>query len=394
LKQGRTIIEVGRAAPAAQAPTDEEAEAAVDAGTGIEAEWRELQVPQPQHGERLDRALAALVPEFSRNYLQQLVEDGAVTVNGRAATRPAHRVKAGDRLGVELRPTPQSMAFRPEAMPLAVVHEDEHLLVLDKPAGLVVHPAPGNWSGTLLNGLLARDGRAGQLPRAGIVHRLDKDTSGLMVVARTRAAMDALVRMIAAREVSRQYLALAHGRWRGASPRTVEAPIGRDVRNRLRMAVVDLEQGSGKPAMTTFDLLDTNAQGSLVRASLHTGRTHQIRVHMAHLGHPLVGDTLYGGAPAAGLERQALHAFRLAFTHPVTRERIDLQAPLPADLAEGVAAWGLRYNPAPAMAPVATPAATVPGSAGPGAAPTPPDPAGPHATGAPPGARPRKNAKT
>src|SRR4051812_20843574 len=229
---------------------DDESEA------GADAELREVLVPAALHLERLDRALAQLVPEFSRNYLQQLVDDGAATINGRAATRPAHRVKAGDRLAIELRPTPQSQAFRPEAMALQVVHEDAHLLVIDKPAGLVVHPAPGNWSGTLLNGLLARDTLAGHLPRAGIVHRLDKDTSGLMVVARTRTAMDALVRMIAAREVSRQYLAIAHGRWTGPSPRDVQAPIGRDPRNRLRMAVVDLARDSGKPAATTLELLD------------------------------------------------------------------------------------------------------------------------------------------
>jgi 23S rRNA pseudouridine1911/1915/1917 synthase len=345
LNQGRKIIEAGVVAT----PADDEPD------TGADAELREVGVPASLHGERLDRALAQLVPELSRNYLQQLVEAGACAVNGRAASRAAHRVKAGDRVAIELRPTPQSQAFRPEPMPIAVVHEDAHLLVIDKPAGLVVHPAPGNWSGTLLNGLLARDTQAAQLPRAGIVHRLDKDTSGLMVVARTRAAMDALVRMIAARDVSRHYLALAHGRWSGPAPRDVQAPIGRDPRNRLRMAVVDLARDAGKPAATTFDLLDTNERACLVQASLHTGRTHQIRVHMASIGHPLVGDTLYGGEPGHGVERQALHAFRLAFVHPVTQEQLDLRSPLTEDLREGIAAWGLRYNPAPAMAPVVAP---------------------------------------
>ncbi|HYF44557.1 MAG TPA: RluA family pseudouridine synthase, partial [Ramlibacter sp.] len=273
-----------------------------------------------------------------------LVNGGAVTLNGRRVARPAHRVKAGDALTIELRPTPQSLAFQPEAMPLAVVHEDDHLLVIDKPPGLVVHPAPGNWSGTLLNGLLARDDRAGQLPRAGIVHRLDKDTSGLMVVARTRAAMDALVRLIAAREVSRQYVALAHRPWRGTAMRQVRAAIGRDPRNRLRMAVVDLDQNSGKPASTGFQLLQNCEHGCWVKAVLETGRTHQIRVHMAHLGHPLVADELYGGACAAGLSRQALHAFRLAFAHPVTGQVMEFRAPLPHDLRAALAAWGLRYN--------------------------------------------------
>ena len=310
-----------------------------DAGD-LESELRPFLVDAAHHGERLDRALAALVPEFSRSYLAQLVEAGAVTLAGKAVTRPAQKVKAGDAGTIELRPTPQSQAFKAEPVPLHVVHEDEHLLVIDKPAGLVVHPAAGNWSGTLLNGLLARDAAAAALPRAGIVHRLDKDTSGLMVVARTRAAMDALVRMIAAREVSRQYLALAHRVWEGARTRTVDAPIGRDPRNRLRMAVVD----TGKPAQTTLELLDNAAQGCFVRATLHTGRTHQIRVHMAHVGHPLVGDALYGGAPGAGLARQALHAFRLAFAHPVTGVSLEFHAPPPADMRSALAAWGVRYN--------------------------------------------------
>jgi 23S rRNA pseudouridine1911/1915/1917 synthase len=301
-------------------------------------------VPAALHQQRLDRALAALVPEFSRSYLQQLVEAGAVQLAGASVTKPAHKVRAGDQGQIELRPTPQSQAFQPEAIPLAVVHEDAHLLVVDKPAGLVVHPAPGNWSGTLLNALLARDAQARTLPRAGIVHRLDKDTSGLMVVARTRQAMDALVAQIAARDVTRQYLALAHREWQGAARRRIEGAIGRDPRNRLRMAVVDPERHPGKPAATVVDLLDTNAQGCAMRCTLETGRTHQIRVHLAHVGHPLLADTLYGGTPAAGLQRQALHAFRLAFVHPVSGESLSFVAPPPADLRQAWTAWGLRYN--------------------------------------------------
>lgn len=307
---------------------------------GPQSELRPFQINALHHGDRLDRALAALVPEFSRSYLQQLIEAGAVALNGAAATRSAAKVKAGDAGVVELRPTPQSQAFRPEEMALAVVFEDAHLLVIDKPAGLVVHPAPGNWSGTLLNGLLARDPQAAMLPRAGIVHRLDKDTSGLMVVARTRAAMDALVQRIAAREVARQYVALAHRTWGGARSRHVNEPIGRDPRNRLRMAVVE----GGKPASTGFELLQDAAEGCWVRATLQTGRTHQIRVHMAHIGHPLVGDELYGGAPAASMKRQALHAYRLAFEHPATGEMLEFQAPLPPDLRQALGLWGLRYN--------------------------------------------------
>lgn len=296
------------------------------------------------HGQRLDRVLAELVPELSRSYLQQLVEAGAVLLAGKPVRKPAHKVRAGDTGVVELRPTLQSQAFRPEAIGLDVVHEDEHLLVVDKPAGLVVHPAPGNWSGTLLNALLARDPAASALPRAGIVHRLDKDTSGLMVVARTRGAMDKLVGMIAAREVVRQYLALAHRPWAGTAQRLVEAPIGRDPRNRLRMAVLDPQRHSAKPAATTLELLHNAEAGCLVRASLHTGRTHQIRVHMAHIGHPLVADELYGGARAAGMLRQALHAQRLAFAHPMTGRALEFLSPLPVDLRQALQAWGLRYN--------------------------------------------------
>jgi 23S rRNA pseudouridine1911/1915/1917 synthase len=340
LNQGKFIISTDPLAPGDEALADEAADLA-DAGP--EAEVRVVVADAADHGDRLDRALARKLPEFSRSYLQQLIDEGAVTVGNALARRPAQRLKAGERIAIELRPTPQSQAFRPEPMALRVVHEDEHLLVINKPAGLVVHPAPGNWSGTLLNGLLARDPRAAEVPRAGIVHRLDKDTSGLMVVARTRAAMDALVRMIAAREVSRQYLALAHGAWQGATTRQVDAAIGRDPRNRLRMAVVDLAQHAGKPASTTFELLDNAAAGCWVHCTLHTGRTHQIRVHMASIGHPLVADTLYGGTPAAGMARQALHARRLAFTHPVTQEALEFLAPLPADLEAALAEWGL-YN--------------------------------------------------
>jgi 23S rRNA pseudouridine1911/1915/1917 synthase len=308
------------------------------------SEQRPFVIDPAQHGQRLDRALAALVPEFSRSYLQQLIEAGAVELQGRTLTKVSATVKAGQAGRIELRPTPQSQAFRPEAMDIVTVHEDEHLRIIDKPAGLVVHPAPGHWSGTLLNGLLALDPKAVLLPRAGIVHRLDRDTSGLMVVARTRAAMDAMVALIAAREVKRQYLAIGHKPWEGAAARQVDAPIGRDPRNRLRMAVVDLERHAGKTARTLIERLDSNAEGCAVRCTLETGRTHQIRVHMASIGHPLVGDALYGGAPAAGLSRQALHAFRLAFVHPVTQEAMEFRSPPPPDLVQALQSWGLDYN--------------------------------------------------
>lgn len=314
----------------------------LEPGAGFEL--RQVVVPAASHGERLDRTLALAVPEFSRSYLQQLIAAGAVQLNGVTVTKSAGRVKAGNTLQVELKPTPQSQAFKPETMALEIVFEDAHLLVLNKPAGLVVHPAPGNWSGTLLNGLLARDPQASLLPRAGIVHRLDKDTSGLMVVARTRQVMDQLVAMIAARTVSREYLALAHGDWQGPASRQVEDPIGRDPRNRLRMAVVDLERHAGKTASTGIFRLGSEGGYCLVRCKLQTGRTHQIRVHMAAIGHPLVADEVYGGRPTSGLVRQALHACRLAFVHPVTHAALEFLSPLPADLAAAVAGVGLGYN--------------------------------------------------
>jgi 23S rRNA pseudouridine1911/1915/1917 synthase len=310
-----------------------------------ETELRNLTVSPAQHGDRIDRALAQAAAEFSRSYLQQLIEEGAVSLNGQTVAKSAQRVKAGDLVAVELRPTQQSQAFKAQPMDLDVVYEDEHVLVINKPAGLVVHPAPGNWSGTLLNGLLARDPQFASVPRAGIVHRLDKDTSGLMVVARTRLAMDALVKAIAAREVSRQYLALAQNPWKGAAQVSVDKPIGRDPRNRLRMAVVDLSVSSGKQARTEVFWLANSVNGCWVRCALHTGRTHQIRVHMASLGHPLVGDAMYGGSPEAGMSRQALHAFRLAFHHPTTGVWKEFHAQPATDFLALLALWGLSYNP-------------------------------------------------
>ncbi len=214
-------------------------------------------------------------------------------------------------------------------------------MVIDKPAGLVVHPAPGNWSGTLLNGLLAHHEGARMLPRAGIVHRLDKDTSGLMVVAKTRAAMDALVARIAAREVRREYLALAHKPWQGPARIQVDQAIGRDPRQRVRMAVVDLGHQAGKTALTELHMLASRGEACLVHCKLHTGRTHQIRVHLAHLGHPLVADELYGGRPLAGMQRQALHAWRLSLVHPVTGQHAAWKAEPPVDFAQARHRLGL-----------------------------------------------------
>lgn len=317
----------------------------LDSGTETElVELRHLQVLPDWHGQRLDKVLALALEAFSRSYLQQRIDAGDVRLDDRVVLKAAHRVRWGQRLEVTLRATPQSQAFVAEALPVETVYEDDHLRVVHKPAGMVVHPAPGNWRGTLLNALLALDPASRDLPRAGIVHRLDKDTSGLMVVARTRQTMDALVQMIAARSVSRQYLAIGHRGWPAASQRTVDAAIGRDVQNRLRMAVVDPTRQPGKAARTDFECLDQQEDACLVLCRLHTGRTHQIRVHMAHIGHPLVGDTLYGGRALASMNRQALHAWRLAFEHPVDGTPLCWTAPMPEDMRQALSALGLRYN--------------------------------------------------
>ena len=304
-------------------------------------ERREATVPAALHRARLDKAVVAAAPEFSRSHLQALIEAGHVTLDGQARLTSSHKVQAGQRLAVVLVPTDESRAFRAEPMALAVLHEDAALLIVDKPAGLVVHPAAGHWHGTLMNGLLAWHAGAVLLPRAGIVHRLDKDTSGLMVVAKTLPAMTALVRAIAAREVRRDYLALVHGAWPAGRLR-VDAPVGRDPASRVRMAVV----ASGKTAQTDFErVAERSVDGravSALRCTLQTGRTHQIRVHAASRGHPLVGDAVYGGAPALGLERQALHARRLAFQHPLGGRPLVFEAPPPADFDT---AWRLVCGP-------------------------------------------------
>lgn len=315
-----------------------------------EPEQRTLEVPLSAQGQRLDAFLAASVPEYSRSHLKTLIDAGCVQVNGQPATSASRKVMLGQVLTVLLKPTAMSQAFVPEPMDLDVVFEDEHLMVINKPAGLVVHPAAGNWSGTLMNGLLAHHAGAVDLPRAGIVHRLDKDTSGLMVVGKSLVAITALSRAIAAREVSRQYLALVQGVVAEASF-TVESSIGRDPVTRVRMAVVP----AGKAARTDVKRLlwgEWAPDQSHVKAddrrparaysgvlcTLHTGRTHQIRVHLSSRRHPLVADTLYGGLPALGMTRQALHAARLSFVHPITGQNLRFEAPLPDDMAQ---AWAL-----------------------------------------------------
>lgn len=320
---------------------DDEWEAGADAvdAEADAVETREARVDADGHGLRLDRWLVQLAPEFSRNHLQSLVERGCVTINGAVVAKDARKLRAGESVRIELQPTEESQAFRAEQLPLAVLFEDEHLLVLDKAVGMVVHPAAGNWSGTVMNGLLARHRAAATLPRAGIVHRLDKDTSGVMVIGKTLEAVTALTRMIAAREVHREYLALAWGRV--AEPLIVDAPLRRDPVSRVKMAVL----ASGKPARTDVYPLGQGEQDgrsiSGVHCVLHSGRTHQIRVHLASRGHPLVADALYGGAAALGLVRQALHAARLSFAHPILGTALQFDAPMPQDLASAWQSLGL-----------------------------------------------------
>ena len=298
---------------------------------GAAFELRSTVVAAALHGQRLDRVLVVLAPEFSRSHLQSLIERGHVRVGAKVAVKSAQRVVAGQRVDVELVPTDESLAFVPQAMALDILHEDDDLLVLNKPAGLVVHPAPGHWSGTLLNGLLARHPGAASLPRAGIVHRLDKDTSGVMMVGKTLESVTALVRDLAARDVHRKYLALSSPPPPQDAFR-VDQPIGRDPASRLRMAV----HAGGRPSMTDFRVVARQEVTAALQCVLHTGRTHQIRVHAAFAGTPLVSDALYGGRPGWGLQRQALHALRLELLHPRHRGPMRFEAPLPEDLLQ---AW-------------------------------------------------------
>ena len=302
-----------------------------------EEDFISLEIPPEMAGERLDKVLAGSLPDYSRNRLKTWVEAGAVMVDGKV-TKARYLLRGGESIKVFPQEMPEQFAFSPENIPLDVVYEDDAIIVINKPPGLVVHPAAGNWSGTLLNGLLFKYPELKSLPRAGIVHRLDKDTSGLMVVARTAQAQTSLVRQLQDRTVGRRYLAWV---WGGApSQGKVLASVGRDQRDRLKMAAGSPQ---GKPAATLFRRLAKStfleSPLALLECRLETGRTHQIRVHLESLGFPLLGDPVYckktpGVAKSLPFERQALHAFALSLQHPITQELVSWFRLPPLDLMQ------------------------------------------------------------
>ena len=290
-------------------------------------------------GLRLDVALQKLLPEHSRSRLQAWIKSGLVTVDGKASTAKT-KVWGGEKVAVDVQVKPESRAFTAEDIPLNIVYEDDHILVINKPAGMVVHPAAGNWSGTLLNGLLFHAPQLHDVPRAGIVHRLDKETSGLLVVAKTLNAQTHLVRQLQARTVKREYRAIVWGQlWRNG---VVDQPLGRDPRSRTKMAINRM----GKPAITRYEILERFSVQTYLRCNLETGRTHQIRVHMQHLKAPLVGDPVYGFRgivpiramtqtlrdAVSQFHRQALHAIKLGLVHPATNEFMEWQIELADDM--------------------------------------------------------------
>ena len=311
--------------------TNYSSQAPAERSGAVLARRASLLVPKTAAGCRLDQALAQMLPEHSRSRLATWVRSGHVLLDGKPGA-PADRVWGGERIDLDAPQTLETGASKPEAIALTIVHEDEDILVINKPAGLVVHPGNGNPDGTLVNALLHHWPPVSEVPRAGIVHRLDKDTSGLMVAAKTLPAHTALVRQLQARTVRRDYAALVHGLPPASG--TLDAPIGRDPKARIRMAVV----ASGKPARTHFRRIETFDACTLIECSLDTGRTHQIRVHLASIGHALVGDPVYGvrrrslTGPLAGFSRQALHAWRLGLIHPVSGKALQWQVALASDI--------------------------------------------------------------
>lgn len=293
-------------------------------------EGREVTFTADEGGERLDRVIVARLSDLSRAQAQRLIKAGAVTVNGRPS-KPSYRVQVGDEVVVHV-PAKISEPVAPEDIPLDIIYEDEALLVVNKPAGMVVHPALGHTSGTLVNAVLARCPQivdVGGPDRAGLVHRLDKDTSGLILVAKDEATRATLQRQFKRRQVAKTYLALVEG---PVQPREgiIEAPVGRDKRQRKRMAVVR----SGREARTMYRAIEYFADHTLLEVRPHTGRTHQVRVHLSWLGYPIVGDTVYGRRRQRLLQgRHFLHAARLRFTHPATGEEVEFEASLPPELA-------------------------------------------------------------
>lgn len=289
---------------------------------------RQLVIPDAQGGQRLDQALSAMLPEFSRNRIQNWIRARKIAVDDAWGTTKM-KVSGGESVRVEIEPDPNAAPDAPEAIPLDVVYEDSMLVVISKPVGLVVHPGSGNRHGTLLNALLHHLPQVADLLRAGIVHRLDKDTSGLLVVAKTQRAYADLVRQLQARTVKREYLALVYGEVDHAG--TVNAPLARDPHNRTKRTVHSM----GKEAVTHYDVEERFPGVTLLRCKLETGRTHQIRVHLQHIGHPLVGEQIYTASRRSHLKipfpRQALHAEKLGLIHPVTEESMLWECPLPSD---------------------------------------------------------------
>lgn len=296
----------------------------------VETEEKTDTLVVEEAGERLDRMLAGALPDVSRSQLKRLIKSGEVLVNG-ALSKPSYPVEAGDQIVVRL-PEETEPVVKPEAIPLDIVYEDQHLLLVNKPAGMVVHPAYGHREGTLVNAVLAHAPEVadvGGLERAGIVHRLDKDTSGLIIVAKDNETRTALQRQFKRRQVEKTYLALVEGRMEPKEG-IVDAPIGRDKRDRKKMAVVR----SGRPARTRYRAIEYFDDHTLLEVMPHTGRTHQIRVHLAWLGYPLVGDAIYGYRRQRLLkQRHFLHAARLRFTHPATGTGVEFEARLPQALA-------------------------------------------------------------